>query len=200
MRTVGTTSSQSKYNSINLDVGHFTEAINASPIPFIKEHHDRITSFHLKDKKYSTKGGGNAPWGQGDTPVEGGPAVDEEGEVLGRRNIELQYDGFRFVQRLGRNEEVRERSARTPWPELFGRGGSRNGLRHGEHTVCNELIPALPIGVRWLDNRPWRQRVERVLNPSGQFQGSSDLRQSPGSAHPGGENSIQVRPSALPSE
>ena len=52
---------QSKYNSINLDVGHFTEAISKSPIPFIKKTHSRITSFHLKDKLYQTNGGGNKP-------------------------------------------------------------------------------------------------------------------------------------------
>jgi hypothetical protein len=28
--------SQSPYNGINLDVGHFTDAISKSPIPFIK--------------------------------------------------------------------------------------------------------------------------------------------------------------------
>ena len=61
---------QSKYNGINLDVGHFTEAINGSPIPFIKQHHDRIVSFHLKDKKYSSHGGGNMPWGLGETPLK----------------------------------------------------------------------------------------------------------------------------------
>jgi hypothetical protein len=36
---------QSKYNSINLDVGHFTEAISASPIPFIQKHHDVSPAF-----------------------------------------------------------------------------------------------------------------------------------------------------------
>lgn len=61
---------QSKWNGINLDVGHFTAAISGSPIPFIKEHHDRITCLHLKDRKYRTNGGQNMPWGQGDTPLK----------------------------------------------------------------------------------------------------------------------------------
>jgi sugar phosphate isomerase/epimerase len=60
---------QSKWNGINLDTGHLTAAINKSPIPFIKEHHDRITCLHLKDRKYRINGGQNMPWGQGDTPI-----------------------------------------------------------------------------------------------------------------------------------
>jgi sugar phosphate isomerase/epimerase len=60
---------QSAYNGINLDVGHFAAATNQSPIPFIREHHDRITSVHLKDRKFRTNGGRNTPWGQGDTPL-----------------------------------------------------------------------------------------------------------------------------------
>ncbi|WP_321474928.1 sugar phosphate isomerase/epimerase [uncultured Paludibaculum sp.] len=84
--------SQSKYNSINLDVGHFTEAISASPIPFIKEHHARITSFHLKDKKYGTKGGGNAKWGQGDTPLKEVLQLMKAEKYKWPADIELEYD------------------------------------------------------------------------------------------------------------
>lgn len=62
--------SQSEYNAINLDVGHFAAATNQSPIPFLKAHHDRITSLHLKDRKFRTNGGRNMPWGQGDTPLK----------------------------------------------------------------------------------------------------------------------------------
>jgi sugar phosphate isomerase/epimerase len=61
---------QSPANGINLDVGHYAAAVNGSPIPFIKEHHDRITSLHLKDRKYRSNGGENMRWGQGDTPLK----------------------------------------------------------------------------------------------------------------------------------
>lgn len=61
--------SQSPYNGINFDVGHYAAATSSSSIPFIKEHHDRITCPHLKDRKYWIHGGRNMPWGQGDTPV-----------------------------------------------------------------------------------------------------------------------------------
>jgi sugar phosphate isomerase/epimerase len=83
---------QSKYNSINLDVGHFTEAISASPIPFIKKNHSRITSFHLKDKKYKTHGGNNMPWGQGDTPLQEVLQLMKKEKYPWPANIELEYN------------------------------------------------------------------------------------------------------------
>lgn len=83
--------SQSPYNSINLDVGHFTEAISASPIPFIKKHHERITSFHLKDKKFKTHGGGNGPWGQGETPLKEVLQLMAKEKYKWPANIELEY-------------------------------------------------------------------------------------------------------------
>ena len=61
---------QSKGNGINFDAGHFAAAVSQSPIPFIEQHHDRIASLHLKDRKFGNKGGQNVPWGQGDTPLK----------------------------------------------------------------------------------------------------------------------------------
>ncbi len=55
-----------KYNGINLDLGHFTAGNKTSPIPFMKEHHDRITHVHVKDKTFGDQ---NVPFGQGDTPI-----------------------------------------------------------------------------------------------------------------------------------
>lgn len=62
--------SQSAHNGINFDVGHFAAAVSQSPIPFIEKHHSRITSLHLKDRKFGSNGGKNVPWGEGDTPVK----------------------------------------------------------------------------------------------------------------------------------
>ncbi len=61
--------SQSAWNGINLDVGHYTAAGNKNAIEFIKKNHARITSIHLKDRKFPENGGQNMPWGQGDTPI-----------------------------------------------------------------------------------------------------------------------------------
>jgi sugar phosphate isomerase/epimerase len=55
-------------NGANLDIGHFIAGQNASPVPFIKQHHDRITHIHVKDRKLNN--GPNVPFGQGDTPIK----------------------------------------------------------------------------------------------------------------------------------
>lgn len=57
----------SKYNGINLDLGHFVAGNSLSPVEYIKKHHDRITHIHIKDKKMHD--GPNTPFGQGDTPI-----------------------------------------------------------------------------------------------------------------------------------
>ncbi len=56
----------SKYFKINLDIGHFTAA-NYDPVAYLREHHDRITNLHIKDRKKNQ--GDNVPWGQGETPI-----------------------------------------------------------------------------------------------------------------------------------
>ena len=39
------------HNGANLDIGHFVAGGHGSPIPFLKEHHARITHVHVKDRK-----------------------------------------------------------------------------------------------------------------------------------------------------
>ncbi len=56
-----------KYNGANVDLGHFVAGNNISPVPFLKEHHDRVTHVHLKDRKFNN--GPNTPFGEGDTPI-----------------------------------------------------------------------------------------------------------------------------------
>jgi sugar phosphate isomerase/epimerase len=63
-----TAMSYSKYNGINLDIGHFIAGNSASPIPFLQKYHDRVTHIHLKDRKMHN--GPNVPWGEGDTPIK----------------------------------------------------------------------------------------------------------------------------------
>jgi len=82
---------QSKYNSINLDVGHFTAAINKSPIPFIKANAARISSFHLKDRRYGVDGADNLPWGQGSTPIKEVLQLMKKEKYTWPANIELEY-------------------------------------------------------------------------------------------------------------
>jgi Xylose isomerase-like TIM barrel len=58
----------SKYNGINLDIGHFIAGNSKSPIPFLEKYHDRVTHIHVKDRKMNN--GPNVPFGQGDTPIK----------------------------------------------------------------------------------------------------------------------------------
>ena len=58
--------SYSKFNGINLDIGHYTAA-GGDAIAFIRQYHERITHIHLKDRRANE--GPNVPWGHGDTPV-----------------------------------------------------------------------------------------------------------------------------------
>ena len=49
-----------------LDIGHFT-AGNNDAVAYLREHHDRITHIHVKDRKKNQ--GPNVEWGTGDTPI-----------------------------------------------------------------------------------------------------------------------------------
>jgi hypothetical protein len=62
-----TAMSYSKYNGINLDIGHFIAGNSKSPIPFLEKYHDRVTHIHVKDRKMNN--GPNTPFGEGDTPI-----------------------------------------------------------------------------------------------------------------------------------
>ncbi|HEX3876342.1 MAG TPA: TIM barrel protein [Bryobacteraceae bacterium] len=62
-----TAMSYSKYNGINLDIGHFVAGNSTSPIPFLQKYHDRVTHIHVKDRKMNN--GATVPFGQGETPI-----------------------------------------------------------------------------------------------------------------------------------
>ncbi|MFD1818533.1 Sugar phosphate isomerase/epimerase [Pseudarcicella hirudinis] len=81
--------SQSKYNGINLDIGHYVAGTSQSPIPLIKKYHDKITSMHLKDRKFNN--GPNMPWGQGDTPIKEVLQLMKKEKYSFPATIELEY-------------------------------------------------------------------------------------------------------------
>lgn len=56
----------SPYYRINFDIGHFAAA-GFDTIGFLKKHHAKVVSVHLKDRKKDL--GANAALGEGDTPV-----------------------------------------------------------------------------------------------------------------------------------
>ena len=59
--------SLAKHNGANVDLGHFVAGNDTSPVPFIKQHHERITHVHVKDRKMHN--GPNTPFGEGETPI-----------------------------------------------------------------------------------------------------------------------------------
>ena len=51
--------------AVNLDVGHFVAA-NHDPVAWLRDHHEQVTTLHLKDRRRDQ--GPNVPWGEGDAP------------------------------------------------------------------------------------------------------------------------------------
>jgi sugar phosphate isomerase/epimerase len=81
-----------KYNFVNADIGYFTAA-DYDAIAFIKEHHDRITNLHLKDRTRTrgTAVSRNLPWGQGETPIKEVLQLLKKEKYPFPANIEMSY-------------------------------------------------------------------------------------------------------------
>jgi sugar phosphate isomerase/epimerase len=95
--------SQSQHNGINIDVGHYVAAGNRDVVEFIRKNHARITSIHVKDRKYD--GGPNEMWGQGDTPLDQIFALMRDEHYTFPASIELEYkipDGSNSAIEIGR--------------------------------------------------------------------------------------------------
>jgi sugar phosphate isomerase/epimerase len=84
---------------INLDIGHFTAA-NNDAVAFLRAHHARILSLHLKDRRRNQ--GDNMPFGQGDSPI--GPVLrmlrDERWNIPA--HIEYEYKGADTIDEVKR--------------------------------------------------------------------------------------------------
>jgi sugar phosphate isomerase/epimerase len=80
----------SKYIWVNLDIGHYWAA-GFDPVPFIEEHHERIVTLHIKDRKKNQ--GKNMPLGEGDTPIKEVLQLLKRKKYAIPANIEYEYDG-----------------------------------------------------------------------------------------------------------
>lgn len=93
--------------AVNLDIGHFTAA-NFDAVDFLRTHHARIVTLHIKDRK--RQDGPNVPFGEGDTPI--GPVLrllrDQRWAIPA--NIEYEYKGSDTVEEVRRCLEFCKRA------------------------------------------------------------------------------------------
>ena len=80
---------EAKYNGANLDLGHFVSGNNTSPVPFLKQHHDRITHVHVKDMNMNN--GPAVPFGEGDTPIREVLQLIRDNKWRIQATVEFEY-------------------------------------------------------------------------------------------------------------
>ena len=83
---------QSKYNALNIDIGHYVAAGNTAPLDILRAQHKRIMSMHLKDRQTPANGKNNLPWGQGDTPIIPVLQLMRDQKYKFPATVELEYN------------------------------------------------------------------------------------------------------------
>lgn len=84
----------SKGNKANIDFGHYVAAgnVGGTPMQFLEKYHDRIGSFHLKDRTTPEHCALNLEWGTGETPIKQILQMVGKNKWKIPGSIELEYD------------------------------------------------------------------------------------------------------------
>ncbi|HMF41527.1 MAG TPA: sugar phosphate isomerase/epimerase [Polyangia bacterium] len=83
----------SKGNMANVDLGHFVAGgnVGGTPVQFLEKFHDRISSFHLKDRTLPEHCSLNLAWGTGETPIKAILQTVQKNKWKIPASIELEY-------------------------------------------------------------------------------------------------------------
>ena len=81
-------------NKANIDFGHYVAAgqKGGTPMDFLNKFHDRIGSFHLKDRTLPEHCSLNLEWGKGDTPIKEILHLVRDKKWAIPATIELEYE------------------------------------------------------------------------------------------------------------
>ena len=84
----------SKSNRANVDFGHYVAGGNkgGTTLQFLEKFHDRIASFHMKDRTTPEHGEKNLPWGTGETPLREILQTVKRNRWTMPATIELEYE------------------------------------------------------------------------------------------------------------
>jgi len=84
----------SKGNMANVDFGHWVAAgnVGGTPMQFLEKYHDRISSFHLKDRTTPANCALNLAWGTGETPIKPILQLVKKNKWKMPASIELEYN------------------------------------------------------------------------------------------------------------
>jgi len=84
----------SKANMANVDFGHYVAAgnVGGTTLQFLQKYHDRIASFHLKDRTTPEQGKKNVLWGTGDTPIKEILQMVKKNKWKMPASIEMEYE------------------------------------------------------------------------------------------------------------
>lgn len=97
----------SKGNMANIDFGHYIAAgaIGGTPMQFLEKYHERVASFHLKDRTRPEHCELNLPWGTGETPIRQILQLVKKNRWKMPATIELEYEipeGSDAVKEVGK--------------------------------------------------------------------------------------------------